>query len=75
MCYFMVIIFHLPARGAGLEIDDAPATVEISLSVFPFSLILKTMGCGIFPTLLCVAVLRKCEEPEFSFFIYCCLAS
>lgn len=71
----MVIIYRLPARGAGLETDDAPATVAFSLSVFPFSLILKTIGCGILPTLLCVAVLRKCDEPDFSFFTYCCLAS
>ena len=71
----MIITCHLPARGAGLEIDVAPATVAFSFRVFPYSSILNTMGCGIVPTLLCVAVLRNRDEPDFSFFIYCCLAS
>lgn len=71
----MVVFCHLPARGAGFEIDDVPAIIFFSISVFPFSLILKISGCGIHPTLLCAAALRKCDEPAFSFFIYCCFAS
>ena len=42
--YFLIIVLHSPARGAGLAIEAVPATDATSSSFLPFSEILNTIG-------------------------------
>lgn len=64
----------MPARGAGREIEDSPATIVTVIFRLPCSFILKMIGCGIPLITLSVAVLQKLSLSSRNF-IYAFFAS